>query len=381
MALSTGDSLTGYPSCGLLGDVASPSVDATNNRIVVGSKGGSLFSFSGGSKSKAPTPIVTEKSIAVPQSPWLHASTTPLYGVPLDPFTGWKPVPPATSVVHNLSGESKGEKSKGQDWPMFRKCPKHTGYTSELVEPPLYLQWQYETDGPIISSPAIVGSTVYIGSMDSCFYAINTETHTLKWRYKTERRIMSSPAVVGETVYFGSTDGCVYTINIETGQPIWNSDLGGTNLSSPTVIDNLVYVGSGYPNTCIYALSVYDGKPIHQYETNQMVYSSPAVDEGVVYVGSDDSRFYAFDGAGGSPIWSFPTDGGIFFSSPVVAESLVYCIPGDYDKNIYAIDKETGDLEWSYNIDGSKKGKSFSLESRPYLHPLITALEWVKASP
>jgi serine/threonine-protein kinase len=77
------------------------------------------------------------------------------------------------------------------------------------------------------------------------------------------------------------------------------------------------------------------------------VYSSPAVANGVVYVGAGDADFniYALDAATGAKLWSY-TAGGVVLSSPAVANGVVYL--GADDDNVYALDAATGAKLWSY---------------------------------
>jgi len=53
-----------------------------------------------------------------------------------------------------------------------------------------------------------------------------------------------------------------------------------------------VYVGSF--DTNVYALNAETGTKLWSYTTGSVVFSSPAVANGVVYVGSDDGNVYAF---------------------------------------------------------------------------------------
>ena len=51
----------------------------------------------------------------------------------------------------------------------------------EMVEP----KWRFETRSSVYSSPALAADgTVYVGSWDSCLYAINPDG-MLRWRYQT----------------------------------------------------------------------------------------------------------------------------------------------------------------------------------------------------
>ena len=73
--------------------------------------------------------------------------------------------------------------------------------------------------------------------------------------------------------------------------------------------------------------------------TGGSIFSSPVVANGVVYVGSFDGILYAFDTAGcGSPpcapLWTSPTTGDALYSSPAVAGGVVYI--GSLGHKLYA---------------------------------------------
>ena len=62
------------------------------------------------------------------------------------------------------------------------------------------------------SSPAVAGSTVYIGSDDHKVYALDAATGHVRWTYTTGSQVHSSPAVAGGAIYIGSEDYTVYDL-------------------------------------------------------------------------------------------------------------------------------------------------------------------------
>jgi parallel beta-helix repeat protein len=62
----------------------------------------------------------------------------------------------------------------------------------------------------VVSSPAVVGGLVYVGSYDKKVYCLDAATGALVWSYTTGGRVESSPAVVNGVVYVGSDDGRIY---------------------------------------------------------------------------------------------------------------------------------------------------------------------------
>ncbi len=267
-----------------------------------------------------------------------------------------------------------------RDAAMFRNDPQHDGvYDAAGVREFSRVKWQFHSGGQIISSPAVVGATLYVGATDGNLYALNRETGTQKWKFEAKSRITSSPAVAEGVVYFGAYDGNFYAVD-ESGQLIWKFKTEGERrfsakhlhgstpaaetmpdpwdcyLSSPVVWRGVVYFGSGDGN--VYALNAASGALQWKFKTGDVVHASPAIDGGTVYVGSWDSYFYALDAATGREEWRFKTgdDPDIhnqvgIQSSAAVANGMVYF--GCRDSNLYALDARTGQKKWVFPTNGS----------------------------
>jgi outer membrane protein assembly factor BamB len=207
------------------------------------------------------------------------------------------------------------------------------------------LLWSFKTAGKTASSPAIgPDGVVYIGSGDSCLYALNPDG-SKKWRFPTKGWVGSSPALAEDgTVYFGSSDGKLYAVD-PAGTRKWEYSTGGEVSSSPAIGgDGSVYVGSR--DSCLHALKP-DGTFDWSYPTGGWVVASPVVDDqGNIYFGSLDSLFYCL-GPDGSLKWRYPTGGLIEGSAAVVPGAAVYFT--SFDGYIYALDLE-GKLLWKHDI-------------------------------
>ena len=263
---------------------------------------------------------------------------------------------------------------------MFRGNPEHTGvYGAAGVPKFTGVKWQFHTKGQVLSSPAIAGDSLYIGSSDHCVYALDLATGGQKWKFKTEGRVTSSPAVSAGIVHFGSYDGNFYAVDAATGQLKWKFQTGGERrfagkhlhgaepasetmpdpfdfyLSSPAVWKGEVYFGSG---DTVYALDTTTGNLKWKFKTGDVVHASPAISGGVMFVGSWDSYFYALDAGSGKELWRFKTgDDPVIHnqvgiqSSAAVADGVVYF--GCRDSKFYAVDAATGKERWSYSNKGS----------------------------
>jgi len=237
------------------------------------------------------------------------------------------------------------------------------------------VKWVFKAAGPIVTSPAVAGGVVYIGSMSGHLYAVDQETGKEKWNFKSRMPIASSAAVEGDTLYFVSSTGSLAALDIATGKPRWvfaaefERKFEAKNLhgypssaqtipdawdiftSSPAVADGKVYFGSGDGN--VYAVDAKTGVLQWKFPTQDVVHSSPAVAGKTVYIGSWDSRLYALDAETGQPRWVFQAgeDPTIhnqvgFQSSPAVVDGTVYV--GCRDAHVYALDAATGRKRWDY---------------------------------
>jgi outer membrane protein assembly factor BamB len=264
---------------------------------------------------------------------------------------------------------------------MFRGDLAHSGIYPTVGVPEFHrVKWAFHTHDEVISSPAIVDGTIYIGSNDGNLYAIDQQTGSRKWSFATKARIPSSPAVANGLVYFNSYDGNFYAVDTATGKLRWKFDNQGERrhaathlhgsfpvgetmpdpfdvyLSSPAVWGGAVYFASGDGN--IYALDAATGTLRWKFQTGDVVHASPAIADGRLYIGSWDSYFYALDAVTGKELWRFKTgeDPEIhnqvgIQSSATVANGLVYF--GCRDSNFYALDAATGQKRWAYPNDGS----------------------------
>ncbi len=264
---------------------------------------------------------------------------------------------------------------------MFRGDARHSGVYPGAGVPVLHgVKWKFRTGGAVLATPVVAGGTVYFGSSDHSFYALDATSGALRWKFATHGRVTSSAAVGAGRVYFGSYDSNFYALDAASGAVLWKFASGGerrfsarhlhgaepaaevmpdpfdTFLSSPVLADGAVYFGSGDGN--VYALDAASGALRWKFGTGNVVHASPALASGTLYVGSWDSYFYALDAGTGRQRWRFKTgeDAAInnqvgIQSSAAVAGGVVYF--GCRDSHLYALDAASGAQLWAYPTKGS----------------------------
>ena len=163
-------------------------------------------------------------------------------------------------------------------------------------------------DGHLIDcSPAIAeDGTIYFGTdpygaagetpvpVDTVFFAVNPDG-SRKWSFVMGDGVESSPAIGPDgTIYVGSYDSCVYAIEDAgtAGLLKWKFRTGGPVDASPTVDGNgTIYIGSR--DSTMYALRP-DGSVKWSYLAEGGIESSVTIDgNGYLYFGSFDHRLYA----------------------------------------------------------------------------------------
>jgi outer membrane protein assembly factor BamB len=103
--------------------------------------------------------------------------------------------------------------------------------------------------GGFYSSPAIAFGRVYAGRDDGTIFAFDEKTGKVRWSFPTRNFVYGSPAVAKvpgtpPSVYIGSYDEHFYALNALTGRQEWRYDIGGPVPGTATVIGHTVYTSS-----------------------------------------------------------------------------------------------------------------------------------------
>ena len=191
--------------------------------------------------------------------------------------------------------------------------------------------WRFDGGDRVRSTPCIANDMVYFGADSGDFFAVDFRG-SMKWRFQAKRAIVSSPTVVGQSLYLASLDGMVYCLDARNGWVIWRFRLGKATVSSPAVAENHVFIGCA--DGFIYCVEAQSGKEAWRFRTDHQVSSSPAVFRDSVYCGSVDGGLYCLEAKTGRQRWKFDA-GGPITGSPVVSDDIVYF--GSNDHHVYAL--------------------------------------------
>ena len=204
----------------------------------------------------------------------------------------------------------------------------HSGvYRSSEIRDLKSVKWKFKTGAPVIGSPTVSNGVIFIGSVDSSLYAIDQETGRQKWKFETGGGVVSTPAVAKGLVYFGSYDGNFYCVDEGSGSLKWKFAME-------------------YEKR-------FEAKHLHGQDPKEQIIpdawdffmSSPAVADDRVYFGSGDKNVYALNAQTGALVWKFATNDTVH-GSPALFENTLYI--GSWDSYLYALDATTGKEKWKF---------------------------------
>jgi polyvinyl alcohol dehydrogenase (cytochrome) len=217
------------------------------------------------------------------------------------------------------------------DWPTYGHDIEHTFNAPTDLTPSnvqgLAPKWFFPTKDAVTANPILVGNTVYVGSWDGHFYAIDAKTGALRWQY----RVKAQPAVIpppdGNRKPGSLSGGPLAVVQDET------SDGGIITASAFFLPGNvaahrpdLVIFGGGFT---LYALRADNGKewfrphdypglpdaPAQPAKDEARIFSSPVVVGNQIFFGvtSDGQSghrgyFVSADLTTGRQRWRFETD-------------------------------------------------------------------------
>jgi outer membrane protein assembly factor BamB len=175
------------------------------------------------------------------------------------------------------------------------------------------------------------------------------------WTWHGRSLLEFPPAIAYGRLYLTTFDGRFVELDRRTGRALWIYTSHRCGWASPAVAGRLVYVTFiGRAARCNARVPGTDGELVafaadsHRVRIRWRLHlgpteSSPLVAGGLVYVGDWRGKVYAVDRLTGKVRWTFAT-GGKIKGSAALAGGRVFI--GSYDGHVYALDARTGRLRW-----------------------------------
>jgi len=241
-------------------------------------------------------------------------------------------------------------------------------------------KWRFQTGeslSPATSSPQVITVPRGTSAVDQMVAGMNAAE---KQMGQGIRRVDMTPAVENGTIFIGSGDRSFYAIDAATGKKKWSHLAGSgmasnnyTSIEKPAAIlrDGTVYFVT---EDGLHALDALTGKRKWLFETLQEIPTNlgrKRAPEGLVlgdgvifltawpYIGSDESKksfLYAVDPESGKAKWVTSVDD-IDITAPVAAKGLVFVatqssiLSSSHHATLYAINAGDGQVRWKLGAD------------------------------
>ena len=289
-------------------------------------------------------------------------------------------------------------------WPKFRRDAVQSGESP--IKPSLSggTYFDFPTGRGVFSSPVVAGDgTIYIGSADQSYYALNADG-TLRWKIDTGEIIDSAGLLDDQgNIYFGSGDGILRAASAKTGAVVWqfHADPASTNSAYLSWFEGNVGIGTNgdlyapNDNYFVYALDRATGTQRWRFTMPDQTWSLPAVDlatgdlfvgnnellsalgdntfgigpdggslwqtsspgtvaasplltsDGTLIVGGFDGFFHAYSAATGTPLWSTAARDHVYASAALMPDGSIV-VPAA-DGTLYDLDARSGAVKWTFD--------------------------------
>ena len=278
------------------------------------------------------------------------------------------------------TGEPRGGPAgKPTNWPFFQGGPAQTGYTKDPGPSEGKLAWRFPVGHTWYARPTIEGERVYVASpgIMTMAYCLDKRTGKVVWKarqngtliYETPR-VSSGVVIAGDKLVLRQTGSrgesgvarnLVY-LDKQTGKIVKQETIGHLDYRhgyAPVTGDSryLIYpYGQQYIENIPSLVWNLDTLIVKEARSGRNLWAlrvgdmsgDPVLDGNRIYVGTDAGVLYAFEAQGHERIaWQFRA-GAPLRASPAVGPSAVYAAAND--GSIYALDKATGKVLWTYKV-------------------------------
>jgi outer membrane protein assembly factor BamB len=228
--------------------------------------------------------------------------------------------------------------------------------------------WLTTLDAPPSAGGAMDAVRVYLPLASDQTVAVDRETGKVAWT----RDIESAwpPLVSGDVILIAASDE-LHAVDPASGAERWRAPLEQAFATPPQMVGNLI-VGTTEQGTAV-ALHPADGRVAWQQALGAKATHAVAGGEGQLYVALEKGRIVALAAASGALLWERTVSGAL--SQPSVAADRV--LVGTDTNDLYALDADSGAIEWKWRVGGDVIGTGADSEGRLYFASLDNLLRAV----
>ncbi len=185
--------------------------------------------------------------------------------------------------------------------------------------------------------------------------------------------IYGSPTINGTLVYIAGYDGKVYAFQFEEDrlreEPKWYSrprNISGSIVGGLIVAQDKIYYATS--DGSVFAVDATDGHRKWMIKLDDKIWATPVIHGDTLFISCFDKKLYALDTETGDVKWEkpFETEGAII-STPLVHNNTVYL--GSFDRRFYAVDATSGKEVWRFPLNDEDEGNPSNwFWAKPLIH-------------
>ncbi len=154
------------------------------------------------------------------------------------------------------------------------------------------------------------------------------------------------------TIVYGTSEGQLKCLDIKTKKILWATEKGSTIYSTPFMGAGVVVSANSDGEVAGYNRK--NGKKLWSFNMGSAVPGDGVADEkGYGYIGGSFGEFVKFNCKNGRIEWKKKIGDGLFQGRPTIAGDKI--LAGCWDKYLYCIDANTGDVVWKWTNGSAQK--------------------------
>ena len=240
-------------------------------------------------------------------------------------------------------------------WPQFGGNARATGQVASLGPVSSAVAWKFATGGAVYCSPAVgADGAVYFTSLSNNLYAVEGASGALRWskpfaaqpgQYGYAARV-AAPTLGASTLFLGSSDSSFYALDLASGATLWSYATGGAIVGGSALGNDLVFFGSW--DYKLYALTAATGAFVWAATLCNPIVDAPVFDasSGALFVTcggvtNNNPNLYRINPATGATVWSItPSTTGVSGLTPLSVDAsgnVYFGSNGNFDPQYYTV--------------------------------------------
>lgn len=261
------------------------------------------------------------------------------------------------------------QESDDTSWRQFGYDAANTGYQQAAIAPSdgVETEWVVETDDRTRSTVIVGSDTAYIGSSDGTLYALDRDSGDERWRFNGAGGIKQTPVLGDGTVYVTERTG-FFAVDTADGSIQWSYEIPETGSDTlrtpPTLADGELYVTTSGGDLLVFAArSGSMNEQINLTNSENIECTTPAVVGSRVYT-THANTLYAVDRSTADVVWT--SDQRSMGGAPTATESGVYISTGGEGSEVVALTAD-GDERWSVETNGYSQASPTVTDDRVFI--------------